>query len=750
MPAVSKKQQKFFGIVRSIQKGDAPASKFSKSAQKAAKTMKKIDVKDFADTDGEDLPTKVKKEERDYKAEYKKFQSSPKMKKYRAELNQYNRKRGTYGNGDGKDASHKGGKIAGFEKESTNRGRAEKSRLKKEGKEFTDRQLASRIAYHANLHKGTGVGYANAFAQIGMFLRDIGYKKSFIEAVKVMKVLAKKKRVESVNEAKPKLQSFKFKFKCMECGKSFIKSLRRSLEVKCPKCKSVDIELENVNVSGEIIKEARDEKVYLLNGMLWLSHSPNSGETTRVRGRGFITDKRGDKNYDSSVSKFAKWASKNKPIKKKRTKTGSRLSLFKIGEYSRSDGDAKQYDIWGGEVKPRKWWYLLVSQGKINVITIFDSKGEAMSWIGHSEDVSVDENLLFGESVNEIDFGKKLQKNVDKYSKRAKQSKASVKKQIDMSALRKEISKLEKRWIGAQQKMKSAARRGDTKMANKWKGTARKAAAEMNKVQDKINAARKKESVNEAAIGKVGIGFFIDQLTNAMDHYNEREFVSHLNRELEIDKKVLKRVWKNYLKVSPRYKTKWLPRNWEKWLERQGIVESVNEGADYSKVPTKKLVKTYKQMADERLSSSAALTFRLIAKELIKRKAKLEGTCGYAPEGKVDVHNTDKLTPAGPHLLKKQKKKVESMNEKVIKVSKKDNIPGNPMKMKGEEKIKKLVYSGSIKNKGSYEIKGNKLNVNNIRPRDKGFFVRHFTMGTGFRKANLYYDGVHWQGKKEF
>ena len=71
-------------------------------------------------------------EDRDYKAEYKKFQSSDKAKKYRAELNQYNRKKGTYGNGDGKDASHKGGKIVGFEKESTNRGRAEKSRLKKE------------------------------------------------------------------------------------------------------------------------------------------------------------------------------------------------------------------------------------------------------------------------------------------------------------------------------------------------------------------------------------------------------------------------------------------------------------------------------------------------------------------------------------------------------------------------------------------------------------------------------------------
>ena len=69
---------------------------------------------------------------RDYKDEYKKFQSSTKSKKYRAELNKYNRDKGTYGNGDGKDASHKGGKIVGFEKESVNRGRAEKSRLKKE------------------------------------------------------------------------------------------------------------------------------------------------------------------------------------------------------------------------------------------------------------------------------------------------------------------------------------------------------------------------------------------------------------------------------------------------------------------------------------------------------------------------------------------------------------------------------------------------------------------------------------------
>ena len=68
-----------------------------------------------------------------------------------------------------------------------------------------------------------------------------------------------KQEMKSINEAKPK--SFKFKFQCMECGKSFIKSLKKSLEVKCPKCKSVDIELENVNEDN--IKFSKEEMAQL-------------------------------------------------------------------------------------------------------------------------------------------------------------------------------------------------------------------------------------------------------------------------------------------------------------------------------------------------------------------------------------------------------------------------------------------------------------------------------------------------------
>ena len=65
---------------------------------------------------------------RDYKDEYEKFQKNKST--YRAKLNKYNRDKGTYGNGDGQDASHNNGEITGFENSSNNKGKKEKSRLK--------------------------------------------------------------------------------------------------------------------------------------------------------------------------------------------------------------------------------------------------------------------------------------------------------------------------------------------------------------------------------------------------------------------------------------------------------------------------------------------------------------------------------------------------------------------------------------------------------------------------------------------
>ena len=65
---------------------------------------------------------------RDYKDEYEKFQKDKST--YRAKLNKYNREKGTYGNGDGQDASHNNGEITGFLDSSNNKGKKEKSRLK--------------------------------------------------------------------------------------------------------------------------------------------------------------------------------------------------------------------------------------------------------------------------------------------------------------------------------------------------------------------------------------------------------------------------------------------------------------------------------------------------------------------------------------------------------------------------------------------------------------------------------------------
>ena len=127
MPFKSEKQRKWMWAndPKMAAKWEKKEKKM-KREQKVKELIKKMVREEMAGLD--------EAAKRDYKAEYKKFQSSDKSKKYRAELNKYNSQKGTYGNGDGKDASHKGGKIVGFEKESVNRGRAEKSRLKKEEK----------------------------------------------------------------------------------------------------------------------------------------------------------------------------------------------------------------------------------------------------------------------------------------------------------------------------------------------------------------------------------------------------------------------------------------------------------------------------------------------------------------------------------------------------------------------------------------------------------------------------------------
>ncbi|MFH1640475.1 MAG: DUF3008 domain-containing protein [Candidatus Omnitrophota bacterium] len=58
MPAKSKKQRRFMGIVAAIQEGKMKHA--SKGAEKAAEGMSKEDVKDYASTKEKNLPLKKK------------------------------------------------------------------------------------------------------------------------------------------------------------------------------------------------------------------------------------------------------------------------------------------------------------------------------------------------------------------------------------------------------------------------------------------------------------------------------------------------------------------------------------------------------------------------------------------------------------------------------------------------------------------------------------------------------------------
>ena len=61
MPAQSKSQQRFFGVVKAMQKGDIPKKG---RAGKIAKSMDKDDVDKYAKTKHKGLPNKVKREQR--------------------------------------------------------------------------------------------------------------------------------------------------------------------------------------------------------------------------------------------------------------------------------------------------------------------------------------------------------------------------------------------------------------------------------------------------------------------------------------------------------------------------------------------------------------------------------------------------------------------------------------------------------------------------------------------------------------
>ncbi len=137
--------------------------------------------------------------------------------------------------------------------------------------------------------------------------------------------------------------------------------------------------MKYVKVKVDSATGDKGDKIFFQNITFWISYSPGSGIAVPVRST-YITDKQGDKNQDNSLTKgLVNYANNHTPLKKK-----GNLSVFEVPVYSKQDTAVEKFDIWGGNIKPIKNRYIVVSQGKINVITFFDSKNEALAWLKYS------------------------------------------------------------------------------------------------------------------------------------------------------------------------------------------------------------------------------------------------------------------------------------------------------------------------------------------------------------------------------
>ena len=131
----------------------------------------------------------------------------------------------------------------------------------------------------------------------------------------------------------------------------------------------------------DILSESIDDrKIYKVkqNGEIWIAYGAGSGSTVSSK-KSFISDRVDEESYDYNVKRFLTFAEKNKPLKQSKSKTVKMFELPVYDSYEQSS-----FDIWGGDVKPSKKEYFVVSKGIVNVVNFFKTKNEAVKWINHS------------------------------------------------------------------------------------------------------------------------------------------------------------------------------------------------------------------------------------------------------------------------------------------------------------------------------------------------------------------------------
>jgi hypothetical protein len=133
------------------------------------------------------------------------------------------------------------------------------------------------------------------------------------------------------------------------------------------------------------MNEAGDYKVYMIDKEFWLAYGDGSGTTAQVPNMdSFLTNKSGDKNYDSIVDSVTKkFVTFNEPqMTKKSSDKMTKYSLYYLPAYKHSDVRQGKIEAWGGNINPFTTYYMLVIQGeKTDIIQFFKTAGEAKAYV---------------------------------------------------------------------------------------------------------------------------------------------------------------------------------------------------------------------------------------------------------------------------------------------------------------------------------------------------------------------------------
>ena len=151
----------------------------------------------------------------------------------------------------------------------------------------------------------------------------------------------------------------------------------------------VDVQSITKNVSSSTAKV--DRKVYFQKNELWAAYAQGSGTAIPFRDmKTYLTDKSGDKNFNDIVRNLKQFADSTSPLKKK-----SHSRLYEIPVYAGTPSRGESFDVWGGEVKPVKKRYMILTEEKQTVVNFFDKKGEAMGWLKSTATTAGDEGSIY-------------------------------------------------------------------------------------------------------------------------------------------------------------------------------------------------------------------------------------------------------------------------------------------------------------------------------------------------------------------